>query len=181
MKIIESNNILRLVNVALVIMMASAAYSQTTCDICPGQMVTLDAACSGGSGTITYAWSTGDNTQTISVTAAGTYTSTCTDANGCEIIHTFTVGSSSAIMASCAGNDPSCAGDSDGDATVTPSGGTGPYTYSWDNGGNTATITGLSAGTYSVTVTDANGCTGDCSVTLTDPPALIDNPTCTVN
>ena len=52
-----------------------------------------------------------------------------------------------------------CNGDADGIATVNPSGGTAPYTYSWSNAATTASITGVIAGTYNTTITDANGCT----------------------
>jgi hypothetical protein len=55
----------------------------------------------------------------------------------------------------------------DGTATATPSGGTSPYTYAWSNGQATQTATGLAAGNYTVTVTDANGCTGTASATVT--------------
>jgi len=73
-------------------------------------------------------------------------------------------------------NDVNCNGGSDGSATVTPSSGTSPYTYQWDaNTGNQtdSTATGLSAGTYYVTVTDADGCTANDSVTIDEPPLLV--------
>lgn len=67
----------------------------------------------------------------------------------------------------------SCFGNSDGSATVTVSSGAAPYTYSWSpSGGSGATATGLAAGTYVCTVTDANGCTNATSVTVTEPAAL---------
>ncbi|WP_460474348.1 hypothetical protein, partial [Emticicia fontis] len=58
-------------------------------------------------------------------------------------------------------------------ASITVSGGTPGYTYQWSNGGTTAEITGIGAGTYTVTVTDANKCTITGSVTLTEPTKLI--------
>lgn len=66
-----------------------------------------------------------------------------------------------------------CHGQADGSATATPAGGASPYTYSWTGGGINATKTGMSAGTYTVTVTDKNGCTGTASITLTQPAAAI--------
>ncbi|MEM6773141.1 MAG: SprB repeat-containing protein, partial [Bacteroidota bacterium] len=67
------------------------------------------------------------------------------------------------------GEDIACFGLSSGSATATPLNGTPPFTYAWSNGGNTATISNLSAGAYSVVVTDANGATGSGAVTLTEP------------
>ncbi|KAF2517456.1 hypothetical protein E0W68_10820, partial [Flavobacterium salilacus subsp. salilacus] len=67
-----------------------------------------------------------------------------------------------------------CNGGATGSLTVAPTNGTAPYTYLWDDGAaqTTATATGLSAGTYEVTITDANGCTATASATITQPTAL---------
>jgi subtilisin-like proprotein convertase family protein len=71
-----------------------------------------------------------------------------------------------------AGTNISCNGGSDGTATATPSGGSTPYTYLWTGGGTTASISNLSEGTYTVTVTENGGMTATSSVTLTEPPVL---------
>ena len=68
--------------------------------------------------------------------------------------------------------DALCNGSSDGSATVTSSGGTAPYTYLWDDGQTTAMAGALSAGSYTVTVTDANGCTESQSVSVLEPIVL---------
>ena len=68
-----------------------------------------------------------------------------------------------------------CNGGSNGYVGVTVAGGTPGYTYQWSNGGTTATISGLTAGTYCVTVTDLNGCTSTCCHTITQPNALVAN------
>lgn len=60
----------------------------------------------------------------------------------------------------------------DGSATVTVSGGTGPYTYQWSNGNTTASVSGVAAGSYSVTVTDQTGCVNNLSVSITEPSAI---------
>ena len=73
------------------------------------------------------------------------------------------------------GYNVSCNAGSNGTASVTAINGTTPYNYSWSNGQTTSTATGLSAGTYSVVVTDAMGATDSASVTLTAPPALLVN------
>ena len=69
-------------------------------------------------------------------------------------------------------SDITCFGADDGSITISPSGGTEPYTYAWDHGSTTQSITSLAPGTYTVTVTDANACTGSTSVTLTEPAVL---------
>src|SRR5690606_23749296 len=67
---------------------------------------------------------------------------------------------------------PSCAGGSNGSATIAASGGTGPYTVVWSNTQTGLTASGLAAGVYIATVTDANGCTATLSVTITQPLAM---------
>jgi gliding motility-associated-like protein len=66
-------------------------------------------------------------------------------------------------------NVVTCVGGTDGEASVTPTGGWGGYSYLWSDGQTSATATGLAAGTYSVTVTDAEGCETSCQVTVTEP------------
>ncbi|MBI2966199.1 MAG: gliding motility-associated C-terminal domain-containing protein [Bacteroidetes bacterium] len=67
----------------------------------------------------------------------------------------------------------SCYGDSTGNASVNSFGGTGTYTYNWDNGTGTDTLQGVSAGIYTITVTDSNGCTATTSALITEPPQLL--------
>ena len=111
--------------------------------------------------------------------SGGTYTCTITDANGCDfiantviIIDPLLITSDSTIK-----TDITCHGFNDGTATVINlSGGTPGYTYLWDDPLNqtTASATGLLAGTYTCTITDANGCDFIASsVTTIDPPALV--------
>ena len=69
--------------------------------------------------------------------------------------------------------DVSCYEGSDGSATVEASGGTAPYSYLWSDGQTTATASGLSAGDYTVTITDANGCETECEVTISEPEELV--------
>lgn len=106
--------------------------------------------------------------------APSTYSVLIEDANGC------TVGCTNAVVASGTGingtsatTDPSCNGGSDGSLTITPTNGTGPYTYDIGSGTQTSdTFTGLAAGNYSITVTDNNGCSGTVNATVTEPTAL---------
>jgi len=105
-----------------------------------------------------YNWNNGQTTQTATGLASGNYTATITDVSGCTKTETLTITQSPAITVSVTTNTAACL-SSNGDATANPSGGTPGFTYSWNNGQTTQTATGLAAGTYTATVTDANGCT----------------------
>ncbi|MDV7398613.1 SprB repeat-containing protein, partial [Arthrospira platensis SPKY1] len=76
------------------------------------------------------------------------------------------------LTASAVGTNPGCNGASTGSIDLSVSGGTTPYSYDWSNGGSTQDLNNLPAGTYTVTLTDANDCEEILSVTLTDPPQL---------
>ncbi|MFD2042628.1 hypothetical protein ACFSJW_24960, partial [Flavobacterium artemisiae] len=131
---------------------------------------------SGGTPGYTYLWSTGATTSTATGLAAGTYSVTVTDANGCP--RTFTgivIGQPVAALNGITSSTPvSCFGGANGTATVVASGGTPGYTYSWSPSGGTATTaTGLAAGTYSVTITDANACTRTITGIVVGSPAAV--------
>lgn len=123
------------------------------------------ATASGGNGNFTYIWSNGGTTTTISSLPGGTYGITITDGNGCTATSSVTITQPAELVASASGVNVTCA--SLGSATVSASGGTTPYNYMWQNGATTAAITGLAAGAYGCTVTDANGCTATASVSIT--------------
>ncbi|MCE3297166.1 MAG: hypothetical protein K0R65_2880 [Crocinitomicaceae bacterium] len=128
-----------------------------------------------GGGTTPYSslWSNGAATEDLANLTAGTYTDTVTDANGCENIRSFTVTQPSASMSLTASSvDILCNGDATGSIDLSVSGGVSPYDYSWSNSANTQDLTGLTAGTYTVTVTDDNNCTETFSETLTEPTAI---------
>ncbi|MBK9335971.1 MAG: hypothetical protein IPM98_05080 [Lewinellaceae bacterium] len=124
-------------------------------DICAGDVTTLTA--SGGTN---YEWSTGDLTADISVGTAGLYTVTVTDGNGCTGTTTINLTINSLPTAAISGDLEICAGDA---TTLTASGGT---SYEWSTGDLTADINVGAAGDYTVTVTDANGCTDEATATL---------------
>lgn len=114
-----------------------------------------------------FEWSNGATTDTVTGLAPGTYSVTVTDVNGCTNAESVTIEALSDLSVSISGQDPDC-NSANGSATVSVSGGTPPFIYEWSNGGNTATIDGLSAGTYTVTVSDATGCENIISIELED-------------
>jgi hypothetical protein len=127
---------------------------------CAGSNITLTA-----SGGVTYLWNNGSTSSTRTVTAAGTYTVTVTNAAACTAMasKTVSVNPSPSVNISNIVNAVCGIG---GSMKVNISGGVSPYTRSWSNGATTATISNLSAGTYTVTVTSANGCTASASANI---------------
>lgn len=126
---------------------------------------------SGGTPGYTYSWTPGGQTSSNATSlSAGTYTCTLTDQNGCSLIQTATVPMSK-LSLSFSVNNTYCNGSSDGSITATGSGGQSPYFYNWSNGQTTSTITGLTAGTYTCTVSSGI-CLFDSSVTVTSPSPL---------
>src|SRR6056300_1039229 len=136
---------------------------------------TANVVASGGTAPYTYLWNNGATTNSISGLIAGTtYTVTVTDSNSCDTTLSITLVDPPLLIASITGTDPLCFGDANGTANVVASGGTAPYTYLWNTGATTNSISGLIAGTtYTVTVTDSNSCDTTLSITLVDPPLLI--------
>ena len=141
-----------------------------------GATGTATANVTGGTAPFTYAWSSGSTAATAANLAPGNYTVTVTDANGCTGTASTTISAGSSLTVSASSTDVLCAGDANGSASVNVSGGQAPYTYLWTTGATDATIDGLAAGAYSVTVTDANGCAGTANVSVGSPDAL----TCSV-
>lgn len=113
----------------------------------------------GGSEPYSYIWSDGGTTQNRVDLEAGNYEVTCEDANGCNTIIAIQIDEPAAIVIPMSSTMESILGAGDGTATVSPNGGTGGFTFEWDNGATTPTIENLSGGTYCVTVTDQVGCT----------------------
>lgn len=130
-------------------------------------------AVSGGLAPYTYAWTPNvGNSATVSNLAAGSYDVTVTDANSCELTQTIVVPEPDVFTTQIFGTiDADCFGFNTGEASVMGLGGTAPYTYAWNDPQNqiTATATNLPNGTWTVTLTDANGCTAIDSATIGQP------------
>ncbi|MFN8415256.1 MAG: gliding motility-associated C-terminal domain-containing protein [Cytophagaceae bacterium] len=143
----------------------------------------IDLSVSGGTSPYTYAWSNGATTEDISGLNAGSFSVTVTDATGCTGTQSFNITNPPSINLTHTEVSPTCNGGTNGSINLSVAGGTAPYIYSWSNGSSTQDLSGISAGTYSVTVTDANSCSNNTSITLTEPTAItatsvITNVTC---
>lgn len=125
-----------------------------------------------GSGPFTYSWNTGQTTQSISGLSPGTYTLTVINSLGCPQTASATITQPQVLSVSLSSTPASCNGLANGTATATVTGGTAPYTYSWNTGQTTAFITGLGAGPKTVTVTDAHGCITSGTVNIVQPAVL---------
>ena len=136
----------------------------------------ISAQTSGNNGTLTFIWSTGATTATIAGLSAGAYTVTITDTQGCRIIKSTQLVQPSPLQASVQDKtDADCGGNIMGSASLFVTGGTQPYRFSWPGGQTTSNVDGLLAGSYKVTVLDANDCGIETPVTSgggndTDPP-----------
>ncbi|CAM1333089.1 gliding motility-associated C-terminal domain-containing protein [Tenacibaculum aestuariivivum] len=125
----------------------------------------IELVVSGGYGDYLYSWSNGATTKNISGLAAGAYTVTITDKQGCTFTKEYKITELEELSLSILASNLSC-GASDGGIDLSVTGGTVNYSYLWSNGATTQDIYNLIAGTYSVTVTDANGCEKSISTTL---------------
>jgi len=134
----------------------------------------IDLTVTGGTSPYTYLWSNAATTQDISGLVAGSYNVTITDFNGCTTTASVIITQPSVALASTTSQvNVLCFGNSTGSTDLTVTGGTSPYTYLWSNAATTQDISGLSAGSYNVTITDFNGCTTTASATITQPASAV--------
>ena len=132
----------------------------------------LNLTVTGGTPNYTFAWSNGATTEDISNVSIGIYSVNITDANGCTLTLSDTVSQPTPLQLTTTQVDVKCNGAATGQINLTVKGGTGPYSYNWNNGSTLEDITGLPAGTYNVTVTDKNGCQANTQVVISQPSAL---------
>jgi gliding motility-associated-like protein len=167
--------------------LASSTQTNVLCNGAANGTITVSVA--GGKPTFTYSWSpSGGSGAVASGLAPGSYTCMVTDSLGCTTSVSATISEPVILSASIASNsNPSCQGSNNGSGVATASGGTAPYTYSWSPVvGSGAAINGLGAGTYTCTVTDAQACSSNVTLSLTEPATLVANispanPTCGLN
>jgi len=132
----------------------------------------------GGTPGYTYSWNTTPSQATMMATGlpAGNYTVTVTDNNGCSLTNLVVITQPNLLTATVTAlPNALCIYDSNGIVSVVASGGVAPYSYNWPNGSHLTVINGLAAGTYSVTVTDNNGCSTISSGTITLLPIVTPN------
>ena len=157
------------------VMAGITTINQPNCGNLDGE---LSAFGLGGTPDYTYLWDTGETSAVLSNIGSGIYTVTVTDLNNCTAESTITLEDNDGVTlaANDVGNN-TCFGDTEGTATITASGGSGIYTYTWSNGGTNQTENNLPAGQYSITVTDDGNCTGEISIEITEPDAFEANET----
>jgi hypothetical protein len=144
---------------------------------------TANVSVSGGTPSFTYLWSDGNTAQNRTGLSTGSYVVTVTDAVGCTTTSGLSISQPTLLSVTVQATPPSCPPgattplDANGSIILTVSGGTPPYTYLWNNGATTQNRTNLTAGTYTVTVTDSKGCQDIKSATLTSTSTLPNAPT----
>lgn len=148
----------------------------TTEPSCGQDNGTLEAVVTGAAGTVNYYWSPGGaTTQTLNNAGPGDYTVTVSAVGSCSANSTATLNPSTGTLAlELAQTDITCAGAADGTITATATGDGPPFSYFWTPSGETSpTLSGLLAGTYTCTVTDATGCTAQQEATVVEPEPLL--------
>ncbi|WP_264792805.1 fibronectin type III domain-containing protein [Aureispira anguillae] len=152
----------------------AAAASATTTLLCNGDANgIITATGSNGIGNYTYAWDSTATTAVHSNLTAGTYTVTITDSIGCSDTATVILTEPSAIVLTDSITNVLCKGDSTGAITLAATGGTPSYTFAWSTGDTSTSAMNLGAGTYTITVTDANGCVDSIAATVTQPATAL--------
>lgn len=154
----------------------SAVVDDALCFGSPTGEINLDVW--GGTPSYAYAWSSGQTTQDVVNLPSGAYSVLVTDLNGCSINLPYNIGQPVVLSGTVGSTDVLCYGDPTGIAYINPTGGTTPYSYSWQNSvnlfsDNSSTLVDVPADTYQVTVTDDNGCVLVENVDVLQPSELI--------
>lgn len=134
---------------------------------------TIDLSVIGGVNPYTFVWSNGDLTEDISNLGPGVFTATITDNNGCTHVHASSIIELNPIVVSTSVSNVLCNNDSNGSIDLTVSGGTIPYVFLWSDSTTNEDIWDLTTGNYAVLITDANGCTYDDTIEVSQPDSLL--------
>ena len=133
----------------------------------------INITVTGGTAPYSYSWSNGQTTEDLSALASGNYTVVVKDAKGCTVNAAFNVPKTT-FQVSRTVVQPTCHDDHNASITLQePIGGTGPFSYLWSNGQTGSSLTDLGPGTYSVTITDATGCSRTITSVISNPPAIV--------
>lgn len=147
-----------------------------------GEIGTISVEVADGYPPFTYEWlPSGGNAPTATDLAAGVYTITVTDALSRSVTDTITINEPDELLSNMVYNDIDCYGNTNGSATINPSGGVAPYTVLWSTGATGNNISNLVAGQYSVTIKDTNDCEVTENFTITEPTVLASTPNTPVN
>lgn len=132
----------------------------------------ITSTVSGGTPGYNYKWSTGVTSTSITGLSSGVYSLTVLDSKNCLNKNEITLIDPSSINAAPTTSNVSCNGGNDGFINVGPNGGTSPYSFKWSTGNTAQSQSNLGAGTYTITIVDANNCTGNLSITITQSPDI---------
>ena len=149
---------------------ATASLLNPTCSQTNGS---IDITPAGGVTPYTYLWSTGATTQDVSGLGAGVFGVTITDAIGCSTNKSYTLRVNNTLLLTYVVTPTSCAGDTFGAIDMTVVGGTSPYTIKWLDGPTTEDRTGLVVGLYTVSVSDAAGCSTQATIGVSQKPLVV--------
>lgn len=133
----------------------------------------IDLTVSNGTNPYAYSWSNSETTEDINGLSPGLYSVTATDNNQCSANASVTISQPDQLVLIAAEDEVNCFNGTDGAVDLTVTGGVTPYTYSWSNAQTTEDISGLSANTYGVSVTDANSCTVSYVAVIEEPDSLM--------
>lgn len=157
----------------------ATATAVTATNVNDGQAATQPT---GGMLPYTYLWSTGATTAFISSLMPGNYMVVVTDANACTVTQTVTVNAFSCTLTTNVTTTPTtCPEIANGSATVSIVGGSAPYAYLWSNGSTSATAANLVAGSHTLTITDATGCSTTATATIVVLDTIVPLLACSAN
>lgn len=140
---------------------------------CGGSNGAINLTVNGNSPPFTFLWNTGVITEDITNIPSGSYSVTVTDANNCSRVDLFSLTNISSINITKNITHVNCSGDNTGSINITTSGGTPPYTFLWSNSATTEDLTNITAGLYTISITDNAGCIFIDNININQNPQLL--------